>query len=117
MPANRPWTSFKVDSDSAGLEWGLRACISSISPGDADTEVHALHLGYRCCYLVTSVVSDYFAAPLSMELSRQEYWGGLPFPSPEDCPNPGTEPTTAASKVDSLSLSHQETPTYYIGRA
>ena len=28
-------------------------------------------------------------APLSVELSRQEYWGGLPFPSPGDLPNPG----------------------------
>ena len=28
----------------------------------------------------------------SMRFSRQEYWSGLPFPSPEDLPNPGTEP-------------------------
>ena len=31
-------------------------------------------------------------APLSLEFSRQEYWSGLPFPSPGDLPNPGTEP-------------------------
>ena len=31
-------------------------------------------------------------APLSMEFSRQEYWIGLPFPAPEDLPDPGTEP-------------------------
>ena len=30
---------------------------------------------------------------LSMEFSRQEYWSGLPFASPGDLPNPGTEPT------------------------
>ena len=44
-----------------------------------------------------SVVSDSFAtpwtvacqAPLSMGFSRQEYWSGLPFPSPGDLPNPG----------------------------
>ena len=30
-------------------------------------------------------------APLSMEFSRQEYWSGLPFPSPGDLSNPGTE--------------------------
>ena len=29
--------------------------------------------------------------PLSMEFSRQEYWSGLPFPSPGDFPNPGIE--------------------------
>ena len=30
-------------------------------------------------------------APLSMGFSRQEYWGGLPFPSPGDLPDPGTK--------------------------
>ena len=30
-------------------------------------------------------------APLSMEFSRQEYWDGLPFPSPGDLPNPGNK--------------------------
>ena len=30
-------------------------------------------------------------APLSMELSRQEYWSGLPFPTPGDLPDPGME--------------------------
>ena len=29
---------------------------------------------------------------LPMGFSRQEYWSGLPFPSPEDIPNPGIEP-------------------------
>ena len=33
-------------------------------------------------------------APLSMGFSRQEYWSGLPFPSPGDLPNPGIEPTS-----------------------
>ena len=33
-----------------------------------------------------------YQAPQSMEFSRQEYWSGLPFPSPEDLPNPGIEP-------------------------
>ena len=31
-------------------------------------------------------------APLSMEFSRQEYWSGLPFPSPGDLPDPGIKP-------------------------
>ena len=63
MSANCLWTLFKADSDSAGLEWGLRACISSVSPGDADTEVQGLHLGYCCCYLITAVVFDSLGAP------------------------------------------------------
>ena len=35
-------------------------------------------------------------APPSMGFFRQEYWSGLPFPSPEDLPNPGTETVSTA---------------------
>ena len=42
-------------------------------------------------------------APLSMEFSRQKYWSGLPFPSPGDLPDPGTELRSPALQVDSLS--------------
>ena len=37
-----------------------------------------------------------------MKFSRQEYWCELPFPSPEDVPNPGIEPGSPALQVDSL---------------
>ena len=40
--------------------------------------------------------------PLSMGFSRQEYWSGLPFPSPEDLSNPGFEPGSLALHADSL---------------
>ena len=33
-------------------------------------------------------------APLSAEFSRQEYWSGLPFPSPGDLPDPGIKPAS-----------------------
>ena len=36
-------------------------------------------------------------SPLSMELFRQEYWSGLPFPPPEDPPDPGIKPVSLAS--------------------
>ena len=35
-------------------------------------------------------------APLSMGFSRQEYWSGLPFPSPGDLPDPDIEPSSPA---------------------
>ena len=44
-------------------------------------------------------------APLSIGFLRQEYWRGLPFPSPGDLSNPGIEPT-----LGSLPLSHQASP-------
>ena len=37
-----------------------------------------------------------------MEFSRQEYWSGWPFPSPEDLPDPGIEPEFHALQADSL---------------
>ena len=37
-----------------------------------------------------------------MGFSRQEYWSGLPFPSPGDLPNPGIEPRSPALQADSL---------------
>ena len=36
-------------------------------------------------------------APLSMGFSKQEYWSGLPFPSPGDLPNPVIEPLSLMS--------------------
>ena len=41
-----------------------------------------------------------------MEFSRQEYWSGLPFPSPGDFPNLGIEPGSPTLQADSLLLSH-----------
>ena len=38
-------------------------------------------------------------APLSMELSRQEYWSRLPFPTPGDLPEPGMEPMCPVSSA------------------
>ena len=37
-----------------------------------------------------------------MEFSRQEYWHGLPYPSPGDLPDPGIEPRSPALQADSL---------------
>ena len=58
----------------------------------------------------SSVVSQLFAslwtvarqAPLSMGFSRQDYWSGLPFPTPGDLPNSRIEPTSPALQADSL---------------
>ena len=55
------------------------------------------------CVCALSVMSDSNSrtevreAPLSMGLPSQEYWSGLLFPSPEDLPDPKTEPTSPVS--------------------
>ena len=56
-----------------------------------------------------SVASDFVPpwtvahqAPLFMGFPRQEYWSGLPFPSPGDLPDPGVEPRCPALQMDSI---------------
>ena len=43
-------------------------------------------------------------APPSMEFSRQEYWSGLPFPSPGDLPNLGIEAESPTLQADALPI-------------
>ena len=43
-------------------------------------------------------------APLSVGFPRQEYWSGLPFPSPGDLPDPGIEPASPALQGDSFTV-------------
>ena len=43
-----------------------------------------------------------YQALRSMGFSSQEYWSGLPFPSPGDLPNPGIEPRSPALQTDAL---------------
>ena len=40
-------------------------------------------------------------APLSTGFSRQEWWSGLPFPTPGDLPDPGIKPTSPVLQIDS----------------
>ena len=84
----------------AALAGCFTACGLSLSYGGPYT---------FCVFIVShSVVSDSATpwilarqAPLSMGFSRQEYWSGLPFPSPGDLPDPGTDPGSPALQADS----------------
>ena len=49
-------------------------------------------------------------APQSLGFSRQEYCSGLPFPTPEDLPNPGIEPRSPTLQADSLPAESQGKP-------
>ena len=52
-----------------------------------------------------------YQAPLSMGFSRQEYWSGLPFPSPADLPNPAIKHRSPPLQADSLPSEPPEKPT------
>jgi len=51
-----------------------------------------------------------YQAPLSVPFSRQEYWSGLPFSSPENLPDPGIEPGLPHFRQMLYRLSHQGSP-------
>ena len=55
-----------------------------------------------CVWLFVTPRTVVYQASPSMGFSRQEYWSGLPFPSPGDLPNVGIEPRSAALEADTL---------------
>ena len=61
----------------------------------------------NCVRLFATLWTIAQQAPLSMEFSRQEYWSGLPLPTPGDIPNPRIEP-------DSLWLCHEKPSIHYM---
>ena len=52
---------------------------------------------FRCVQLFATLWTVAHQAPLFMQLSREEYWSGLPFPPPGDLPHPGIEPALLMS--------------------
>ena len=55
-----------------------------------------------CSWLFATPWTVAYQAPPSIGFSRQEYWSGLPFPSPGDLPNPGIKPGSPALQTDAL---------------
>ena len=56
----------------------------------------------QSCPLFATLWTVAYQAPPSMGFSRQEYWSGLPFPSPGDLPDSGIEPGSPALQADAL---------------
>ena len=85
---------------------------------------NALIFTICCCCLVTKSYLTFLRPPrtvvhqasLTMGFPRQEYWSGLPFPSPGDIRDPGIKPAaptaSPALQEDSLLLSHQVSSIY-----
>ena len=64
----------------------------------------------NCVWLFATPWTIAHLALLSMGFPRQEYWSGLPSPSPGDIPNLRVEPTSPALQADSSASNHQGTP-------
>ena len=73
-----------------------RAAVHRVAELDT-TEQLSTHVVSQSCLTLCHPIDCSRQVPLSIELRRQKSWSGLPFPTPEDLPNPGTEPMSFVS--------------------
>ena len=98
--AERPWLEInlpqKIFRGEGEVIYTMSSLFLRISPFHFTDKLHI----WGSISIICSVVSDSIGTPwtvasqpsLPMGFSRQEYWSGLPFPSPGDLPNPGIKP-------------------------
>ena len=73
-----------------------------------------IYISHVCHLVMSNLATPWIVtcqAPLFMEFSRQEYWSGLPSPSPGGLPNPGIELRSPALQAGSLTF---EPPVKYV---
>ena len=95
------------------LSSALRQAQTDLSQNTTCLSV-CLLICFSCVWLFVTPGTVAYQAPLSMRMSRQEYWSALPCPPLRDLPNPRIEPTSPAAPTlqeDSLPLSHWKSPT------
>ena len=94
------------------LEWGATACYKAPSLTSEFKTKETPYFVTFCCVVTKSCptlcnpMDCSLPGPFVHDFLRQEYWSGLPFPSPGDLPNPGIDPKSPAMQADSLPLSH-----------
>ena len=121
-----PLSQYRLDSGSI-VEWSKKQTalrLGLIKSQDKLLDIITLKSHFflykTLCQLLSHV--RLFATPrtvacqtlLSLEFSRQEYWSGQPFPSPEDLPDPGIKPGFPALQADSLPTELQGKPLVYL---
>ena len=67
-----------------------------------------------CVRLFATLWTVAHQAPPPMGFSKEEYWSGLPFPSPWDLPNPGIEPRSPTLQADTLTSEPPGKPINYM---
>ena len=106
----------KGSSQTQGLNSGLLHCRQTKDSLPTELQGSPIETYFCICSLCPPCFcQEYYLqrachAPLSTRFSRREYWNGLLFPSPGRCPDQGSDPYLLHWQVDSLALSHQESP-------
>jgi len=84
------YAGYKIESFPSKIRNKIRLLsVTTFSQHSAGSEGE---VAQSCLTLCDPMDSSLHQAPPSMGFSRQEYWSGLPFPSPGNLPNPGIEP-------------------------
>ena len=114
--ASGPMTSWQIDGETMETVTDFIFLGSKITAdGDFNDDIKrhlllgrkamtnlSLSLVSKSCLTLATPWTAACQAPLSIGFSKQEYWSGLPFPSPQDLPDPGIEPGSPAFQSDSL---------------
>ena len=93
------WRSYLTTSSSVATLSFCSVCVC-VCVWERERERERELLSRDCLFVTSMTVAC--QAPLSMGLSRQEYWSGLPLPSSGDLRNPGIEPWSPALQTDPL---------------
>ena len=80
----------------------MQRALSPVVSGLPVLKVKVKVKSLSCVRLFATLWTAAHQAPPSMGFSRQEYWSGLPFPSPGDLPNPGIKPRSPTLQADAL---------------
>ena len=108
-----------LQSQTRHSNWTTTVMKSDLSNDNLSVKGSNWHNLLMCvCVFSHFIHAQLFAVPwtvacqasLLMEFFRQEYWRGLPFPSPGNLPDPGIEPMSPELQENSLPLSHQGSP-------
>ena len=95
---NITWWS---ENSFSRLKFSLYIGVEGDKAGDIGTKATSnLVKLLSCVWLFVTPWTAAYHTPLPMGFSRQEYWSGLPFPSPGDLSNPGIEPGSPALQTD-----------------
>ena len=74
----------------------LGKCVAKKGNSQYFKSANSSEVAQLCPILCDPMESSLHQAPLSIGFSRQEYWSGLPFPSPGNLPDPGIKPRSSA---------------------
>ena len=98
---NNLWSSIQLKSPLFSDSFHRLLWVSELCKGFFE------NIHYRACVLSRAVMTPWTVAhqtPLSMGFSRQEYWRGLPCPTPEDLPGPGIKARSPTLQADCLPI-------------